>query len=146
MEIEDFDFITRCRAILIESIVILDRNIIFNYGDDEDSKLVDDLRTFFFWKKFESKGKRKDIYMLIHSIHFHNERYYYESELTQQRLYRLVNMIGSYQDYLRLLNSITPEQVNLISNLSTEFLEYLRAVWATRKKAEQNANLSLIPQ
>lgn len=132
MDFKNSHIITRCRAILIESLAMINPELIDYSMFDDESSIISDLQHFCFYQKQATKNKRRDIYMFLYTFKQGRTRYYFENPKTIQELGETLSAVNNDRDYVRLLDSVSPKQVDIVSNFATEFAEYLEYVRAVR--------------
>ena len=145
MDFKKNHLITRCRAILIESLAMINPELIDYNMFDDGSSLIGDLQQFCFYQKQATKNKRRDIYMFLYTFRQGRTRYYFENPQTIQELGETLAAINSNKDYIRLLDSVSQKQVDIVSNFATEFAEYLEHVRTVRMQNQRRLT-QMLPQ
>ena len=145
MDFKKNHLITRCRAILIESLAMINPELIDYNMFDDGSSLIGDLQQFCFYQKQATKNKRRDIYMFLYTFRQGKTRYYFENPQTIQELGETLAAINSNKDYIRLLDSVSQKQVDIVSNFATEFAQYLEYVRAVRMQNQRRLT-QMLPQ
>jgi hypothetical protein len=145
MDFKKNHLITRCRAILIESLAMINPELIDYNMFDDGSSLIGDLQQFCFYQKQATKNKRRDIYMFLYTFRQGRTRYYFENPQTIQELGETLAAINSNKDYIRLLDTVSQKQVDIVSNFATEFAQYLEYVRAVRMQNQRRLT-QMLPQ
>ena len=123
MNLNKYNLKTRCRAIFVISLGIINNDVI-----DLDESFFTNLHEFARLKINEDKNKYLPIFSLILPfISSGFKKSFYESEKTISDLYNIVDEISSIDRYYKLLDTVDRPLIDIISNIAIEYNEYLES-------------------
>lgn len=122
MDYNKFDLVTRCRAVFVCSILMLDP---FFY--DDGNTFFEELYDYTEAKKEESNYRRRDLSLLLHYIRIGKYKQVYDNEKTIIDLCNLIMDVNSNEKYVKLLDTLTPKQVDAVSNMVPEFMSHVNS-------------------